>query len=133
MKRLLIDTNIYAAFKRNVPDVVETLCLATEIRICPTVMGELLAGFRSGSREKQNRQELEAFLDTSRVAELTIDSETSEYYATIYHSLRAKGAPIPTNDMWIAASALRHGLALCTLDAHFDSIDALVKVNPLRT
>lgn len=117
---------------RNRSAVVETLSLASEILVCPTVMGELLAGFKNGSREKQNRQELETFLDNPSVREVVVDSETGEYYAAIYRSLRVKGAPIPTNDMWIAASALQHGLALCTLDAHFENIGALVRVNPIE-
>ncbi len=130
MKRLLIDTNIYTAFMLNRVEVVETLSLAKEILICPTVMGELLAGFKSGSKEKLNCKELDVFLDNSRVGEIIIDSETSEFYATVYRALRAKGEPIPTNDMWIAASALQHGLALCSLDSHFRSIDGLIIEHP---
>ncbi len=33
--------------------------------------------------------------------------------------LRDKGKPIPTNDIWIAASAMQHGLALATLGGPF--------------
>ena len=131
MKRLLIDTNIYSAFMLNRAEVVETLSLAKEIFICPTVMGELFAGFKYGAKEKQNRKELDAFLDNSRVGEINIDSETSEFYATVYRALRTKGKPIPTNDMWIAASALQHGLALCSLDAHFHNIDGIILEYPV--
>jgi predicted nucleic acid-binding protein len=76
-------------------------------------------------------KELDAFLDNSRVGEINIDSETSEFYATIYRALRTKGKPIPTNDMWIAASALQHGLALCSLDAHFHNIDGIILEHPV--
>jgi predicted nucleic acid-binding protein len=31
-----------------------------------------------------------------------------------------------SNDMWIAASTLRHGLSLFTLDEHFNNIDGLI-------
>jgi predicted nucleic acid-binding protein len=43
----------------------------------------------------------------------------------VYAALRRKGQPIPTNDLWIAASSLEHGAALLTLDAHFQHIDVL--------
>jgi len=33
---------------------------------------------------------------------------------------------IPSNDLWIAASTLRHGLGLATLDEHFRNIDGLL-------
>ncbi len=29
------------------------------------------------------------------------------------------GTPIPTNDIWIAASAMQHGLRVLTTDVHF--------------
>jgi predicted nucleic acid-binding protein len=29
--------------------------------------------------------------------------------------------------MWIAASALQHGLALFSMDAHFEKVDGLMK------
>lgn len=51
MKRFVIDTNIYSAFKTNHAAVVARLREAEEIVVCPTVHGELLAGFKCGSRE----------------------------------------------------------------------------------
>ncbi|WP_404827043.1 PIN domain-containing protein [Desulfuromonas versatilis] len=38
----------------------------------------------------------------------------------------SQGRPIPSNDLWIAAATLRHGLALATLDEHFRHIDGLL-------
>jgi len=57
---------------------------------------------------------------------LQIDEETAEFYAKIYWDLKKKGKPIPSNDMWVAASAIRHGLSLFTLDEHFKSVDGLI-------
>jgi len=34
--------------------------------------------------------------------------------------------PIPTNDIWIAASAMQHGLRLLTTDAHYQKIDQVI-------
>ena len=48
-----------------------------------------------------------------------------------YGALRRRGKPIPTNDLWIAASALEHGAALLTFDAHFSAIDGLRKGSTL--
>jgi hypothetical protein len=41
----------------------------------------------------------------------------AEYYPGVYRNLRKKGQPIPTNDMWIAATALQHGLAVYAYDS----------------
>ncbi|MEI8139196.1 MAG: PIN domain-containing protein [bacterium] len=35
-------------------------------------------------------------------------------------------APIPTNDIWIAATALELGASLITYDAHFATIPGLI-------
>lgn len=40
----------------------------------------------------------------------------------------AKGRPIPSNDVWIAANAMKHGMALYSFDRHFDAIDGLPRV-----
>ena len=126
MKQILIDTNYYVGFKRKQELIVERLRQAEYIGVSTVVLGELLAGFRCGSRERENRRELELFLDSPRVEVLGIDEETAEFYAGVFRALREEGRPIPSNDLWLVASALRHGLALATLDSHFSEIDGLL-------
>jgi tRNA(fMet)-specific endonuclease VapC len=36
--------------------------------------------------------------------------------------LRTAGTPVPTNDIWIAALAVREGATVVTYDSHFDHI-----------
>lgn len=126
MKRVLIDTNYYVAFKRNEASAVNLLRHAEHIGMCTVVLGELLAGFRCGGREAENRRQLDQFLDSPRVEILDIDEETADFYAGIFRALKEKGRPIPSNDLWIAATTLRHGLALATQDEHFRHIDGLL-------
>jgi tRNA(fMet)-specific endonuclease VapC len=64
-------------------------------------------------------------MESPRVKIFTIDEKTSEYYALIYSQLRKKGKPIPTNDIWIAATAIQHDLILFTYDSDFKSIENL--------
>ncbi len=126
MKRILIDTNAYAAFKKNEAAAVSTFRTVEYIGINIVVLGELLSGFRGGNKEANNRKELEQFLDSPRVDLIQMDEETAEFYARVYWDLKRKGKPVPTNDLWVAASAMRHGLALFTYDEHFDNIDGLI-------
>jgi tRNA(fMet)-specific endonuclease VapC len=126
MRKIILDTNIYVAFKRSSKEVVEVLQQVDYIGINTIVLGELLSGFKGGTKEPRNRKELEEFLNSPRVELLAIDEDTAEYYAKIFWNLKIRGRPIPTNDLWIAASALKHGLALYTLDAHFQKIDGLL-------
>ena len=125
MKHIAIDTNIYVAFKLGSPSVVELFQNVESIGIDITVVAELFSGFSLGNREKKNKTEFNEFVNSSRVEILSHDLQTAEYYALIVKSLKTKGKPTPTNDIWIAASAMRNGLALCTNDNHFLAIDGL--------
>ena len=131
MKLLLIDTNVYAAFKDGVPAAVDELRRAERIGLCTPVLGELYGGFRYGTQEARNVEELEEFLDTPRVVVFGADETTAQFYAHIHANLRRSGRPIPTNDMWIAATAMQHGFAVCSYDVHFESVDGLMFLRPV--
>ena len=89
------------------------------------MLGELLAGFAAGTRESKNRSELAQFLNSPRVGVYPVTADTAVSYALVCASLRRKGQPIPSNDLWIAASALEHGAALLSLDVHFANVEGL--------
>ncbi|MBS3909190.1 MAG: type II toxin-antitoxin system VapC family toxin [Actinobacteria bacterium] len=122
MNRVLLDTSAYSAFFKGDPAAVEAVQAADEIYLNPIVLGELLAGFIRGNKEKKNRTELETFLSSPRVYLQIIDEETSERYALILSSLKDKGTPIPTNDIWISALAMRDGLKILTTDRHYQKV-----------
>ncbi len=131
MKQLLLDTNAYAAFKQGHPDVLAILQHANLIGISTIVLGELIAGFTLGSRTDKNLEELNNFLNTPRIKIFPIDETTASYYAKVYSTLRKKGKPIPTNDLWIAATALQHGCKLCSFDSNFKVVDNLLVATTL--
>ena len=128
MRRALIDTNIYSLAMRGEPSVLDNLQQFDDIGFTVISLGELLVGFRGGTREAENRSELGRFLDSPRVRVLTIDEETADFYAAIVLALKRAGTPIPTNDIWIAALAQRHGLPVYTKDVHFATVPGLVLV-----
>ena len=128
MKNLLIDTNIYTYALKGEAETIKVLRRAQRISICAISIGELLSGFKAGSKEKKNREELNQFLDSPRVRLHFVDEDTAEFYAEIQNGLRKKGKPIPTNDIWIAATALQHGLKLFTNDQHFKYIAGLILI-----
>lgn len=119
---ICLDTSAYSAFKRGRESVVEAVATSDRIVLPAIVLGELLAGFRAGSRESANREELGRFLASPRVSRASVDEETAERYAEILLHLRKQGTPIPTNDVWIAAVSMQHGLVLHTTDPHFDRV-----------
>lgn len=127
MKKVLIDTNIYSMAMRGDAKVVDRLRKIDRIGICAISIGELFSGFKAGSREEENRQELELFLDSPRVVVHSINVETADLYASIINQLKKAGNPIPTNDIWIAACAFEHGYKLFSRDQHFDRIPGLLR------
>jgi len=88
-----------------------------------TVLGELYFGAEKSARRSENMVRIEQFLNVVTVIE--IDRETARKYGRVEASLRARRCVIPQNDMWIAASAIQHGIALLTRDTHFDNVSAL--------
>lgn len=125
MRPIVLDTNAYVAFKRGDEKIIAVLQHAPNILLCATVLGELLGGFAAGQRESVNRSELTQFINAPRVKVVPVTAATADLYALVYARLRRKGQPIPTNDLWIAASSLEYGAALLTYDAHFQNIDGL--------
>lgn len=125
MRGILLDTSAYAAFRRGQPEAIEVVQFAPVIILNSIVVGELLAGFAAGSRELQNRTELTEFMSSPYVQFVIMDQKTAETYSTVYLELRNADTPIPTNDMWIAASALQHGLDVFSYDGHFRAVAGL--------
>jgi tRNA(fMet)-specific endonuclease VapC len=126
MRRVVLDTSAYSLLMRGRNEIAGLLDAADEVYLSAVVIGELLAGFKKGSSEQRNREILDRFLAISRVAILPLDEETAERYAVILDFLRRQGATIPTNDLWIAACAMQHGLVLITADRHFLKLPQVV-------
>jgi tRNA(fMet)-specific endonuclease VapC len=122
VNRILLDTSAYSAMRRGDERLRFHIQDASEVYLNTVVIGELLFGFMGGGRAPQNRDLLREFVESPRVAVLTLDGETAERYAILRNYLRQQGKPIPVNDLWIAASAAQHGLRLITLDDHFQHV-----------
>jgi predicted nucleic acid-binding protein len=106
--RLLFDTSAYSAFMRGHERIRRAVRANAEIFLDSIVIGEITAGFIKGSRRKK-KAELRRFLASPRVGLLDVTEETSERYAIILNGLWQAGTPIPTHDIWIAATAMEYG------------------------
>lgn len=112
---------------------VAQLRSADQILLPTIVLGELHYGFLLGSRPAQNRETLHLFCRSPRVQIAPIVAETAERYALIFAYLRQQGRPIPTNDIWIAATAMETGGTLLSADAHFQHIPHILHTLLLPT
>jgi tRNA(fMet)-specific endonuclease VapC len=125
MMQIFLDTSAYSAFLRGHHIIKQSIQRAEMIWINPIVLGELRAGFIRGRKQK-NEDLLIQFLSSPRVQLASVDEDTAERYAVIVNELWRAGNPIPTNDLWIAASVMQYGLILLTTDAHFLKVSQII-------
>jgi tRNA(fMet)-specific endonuclease VapC len=123
--KVLLDSNAYSALQRGQEFVIEQVRRSEEVLLSMVVVGELLFGFRNGSRYEENVRALEAFIEDPHVRLLTLTWETADWFGRIFTELRRKGRPIPTNDIWIAAHTIEAGADLISSDPHFGYIEGL--------
>ena len=122
MNRLCLDTSAYSNFQRGHRQAVECMDQADWIGVSTVVRGELWAGFLLGDQADRNAQALALFLDHAAVETLDVDGKVARIYGEIFAELRNKGTSLPTNDIWIAATAINAGSTVLTFDAHFREI-----------
>jgi len=116
----LLDTNIVIALFANDSGVLRQLSAASQIFIPSIVLGELYYGANKSAHCKSNIIHIDNFALKNVV--LVCDTDTARYYGQIKDHLRAKGNPIPENDIWIAAIAKQYRLTLVSRDNHFQVI-----------
>jgi tRNA(fMet)-specific endonuclease VapC len=126
--KICIDTNIYSAFKKGNPKIRELLENTDEIYIPSIVMGELYAGFQLGTKLRDNIKDLKEFIEQPGIYVIDINDSIAERYGALIKILKDNGTPIPTNDIWIAATALENGGRIATFDIHFKSIPGLMTI-----
>ena len=126
--RGLLDANAYSLLVRGHRQVADLVRSSEEILLSAVVIGELMYGFRRGSHFDSNVADLRAFLSSPYVSFVPVGEVTADRYARIATLLRAKGRPIPTNDVWIAAHAMETGADLISADRHFAHIDGIAWV-----
>jgi tRNA(fMet)-specific endonuclease VapC len=122
VSRYCLDTSAYSQFKRGESEVTGLLDRAEWIGIPSIVIGELFVGFLAGGRRARNEEELAEFLAHPAVDEIPVDRDVARIYADIVTALRRAGTPLPTNDIWIAATSARVGSPILTFDAHFQAV-----------
>lgn len=121
--RFLLDTNIIIAHFAKEAAVEQRLAIAPEVFLPSVALGELYYGACKSARVTANTRRIDEFAAKNTV--LTCDTETAREYGRIKNGLRAKGKPIPENDIWIAAIARQYDLTLVTRDSHFNEIEGL--------
>ncbi len=96
---------------------------APEVFIPAVAAGELFFGAAKSGRPSENTARVERFAAGRSI--VPCDLDVAREYGLLKQRLKEKGRPIPENDIWIAATAKRHGMILVTRDRHFQDIEDL--------
>ena len=124
----MLDSGAYSAFLKGNQDIGELVRSAEQVLMSAVVIGELQYGFRQGRSSDRDSAQLRSFLGSPYVEFVPVGPVTADRYSRIMSSLRAKGTPIPTNDVWTAAHAMETGADLVSADSHFGHVDQVVWV-----
>ena len=121
--RYALDTNIVIALIDRDISVRDRVIAADEIFIPSAVLGELYFGAYKSNHPDANIARVDDLVRWYVI--LSIDEATARIYGAMRRELKAKGKPIPENDIWIAATARQFSATVATRDDHFDAIDGL--------
>ena len=128
--KVCLDTNAYARLMQAHKPLQDLLERVERIFLPAVVLGELHAGFQLGARAPDNVAQLETFLGLPGVDVADTTADVAIRYGVLVRDLREAGTPLPTNDIWIAATAAELGARLVTYDAHFDKVPGLPVLAP---
>lgn len=120
---VLLDTNILIGILAKDEAILSRL-VETEAVFLPSIaLGELYFGAFKSAHPDDNAERIDRLAASTAI--LYCDGTTALHYGRIKTGLRAKGRPIPENDIWIAAIAQQHGLTVVSRDLHFREIENL--------
>jgi tRNA(fMet)-specific endonuclease VapC len=128
--KISLDANAYSALGLGQRALEQCVAEADRVCVSTVVLGEIYAGFRMGTRYERNLAALMNFLGGPGVEVTPVTHGIAERYGVIVKHLKEQGTPIPTNDIWIAATALETGTRLVSYDSHFGNVPGLIVLAP---
>ena len=123
---MILDTNALSAWAEGHAAIAAPLRSANRLVIPSIVLGEYYFGIRQSRHRNRYQDWLTRYLPMTEIAAVT--SATADAYAHIRLELKRLGNPIPSNDVWVAALARQHSLAILSNDSHFDAVEGVNRI-----
>jgi predicted nucleic acid-binding protein len=122
---VLIDTSVFVAVERGRNALSELIRPDRTYALSVVTAAELLHGVhRADARRAQARSIFVEGLLTG-FGVLPIDLLVARAYARVSAEMAETGVAVDPNDLWIAATALAHGLEVLALDGDFGRVPGL--------
>jgi tRNA(fMet)-specific endonuclease VapC len=121
---VLIDTDLLVERERGA-DQIERLAADESRAISVVTVSELLQGvFRATGATRARRG---AFVEhlLAEIEAIPITEHVARVHAEIWAQLSGRGETTGSHDLWIAATALAHGLGIATTSRDFDRVPGL--------
>lgn len=128
--RGLLDTSVWIAAESG--RSLATELLPAEAAISVVTMGELAAGVLAAVDARTRALRLRTLNDVADIEALPVDVDVARRWAELRVQLRSVGRRVPANDVWIAATALVHGLPIVTQDDDFAPLADVVELAVIR-
>ena len=123
---MILDTNALSAWADGHAAIEAPLRVADRLVVPSVVLGEYYFGIRQSRYRSRYQEWLARYLPLTEIA--AVNAATADAYADIRLELKRLGAPIPSNDAWIAALARQHGLSVLSNDRHFDVVEGVRRI-----
>lgn len=118
----LADTSAFIALEHRRP--LQTP-LPERLAVSCVTVGELIAGLLVAPTPSEQDRRLHTLLHANRLRPLRVDGQVAQAWAELRGALRDSKRALDTNDSWIAATAIAHGLPLATQDDDYADIPGL--------
>ena len=118
--RGLLDTSVFIALESG--RAMDAEALPDEGVICPITVAELHAGVLIAADLSVRARRLATLESTADIEILPIDGRVAAEWARLRVHLAGSGRRVNVNGLWIAATAVAHGLPVVTQDDGFSPL-----------
>ena len=129
-QRGLLDTSVFIASESGRPLDVDAL--PEEMAISPITVGELHAGVLAAEDLDVLARRLATLESIADIEQLPIDEAVARSWALLRVHLAKNKRRLNVNDLWIAATALAHGIPVVTQDDDFEPIETIAGLSVLQ-
>jgi predicted nucleic acid-binding protein len=126
----LVDTSVFIA--RETGRELDLNRMPDEISISVVTVGELHVGVHVAPDIETRAQRLATLFDLGEVDVIDIDADVCLRWALLRAHMARVGRRANVNDLWIAATALRHNMPVVTQDADFDPLVGIGGLSVIR-
>lgn len=127
---VLLDTSVFVAHESGRP--IGALPDGMDVAISVVTLAELKAGVLAAANADARMQRMASVELALAVPCMPIDDVVADTWALLRATVAESGRRAQVNDLWIAATAIRHGLPLVTQDAGFDVVAGVRGLSIIR-